>query len=253
MTRFLVLLALTLKHSLRSIFRLQPEFPKGRRERIYVDASFIPSHDPEVPNLCGIGIWLPKRNLAIALQTEAANSMESETLALLAGALTARSFHISRPVLFSDCKSAVLVGNRHLQLGKARNLKSKIKRMVDLSSAHHAYPSIFDALQSLGGCLEWRPREDNREADLASNIGSRAGHMGIVLGGSKNRNHTLNDVLSLVRDNDSEPKTRSADVIHRRFRCGTRTVWLASQRPAKSRRFLRQARSLIAELSAEVA
>ena len=226
----------------------------GRRERVYVDASFATGADGEIGS-CGIGVWLPRRGIAIALQTKAKSSMEAEILALLAGAIAAKRFDVARPIIFSDCKSAVRAAKHLLNVDQTSGLRRRLVRLAQLSTGHRAYGHIFDTLQALGGSLEWRPREDNREADLASNIGARIGAMGILLSGAKNRNHALNDVLSLASRPETARNMASDDdgLVRQRHRSGTRTVRLPARGTTSGRAFLREAPGLIARLSAEVA
>jgi ribonuclease HI len=245
-----------LKHSLFKSFRSgRSQASTGRRRRrehIYVDASYKEIEGQSgVEGIGGIGVWMPDRGLAIALQVNAGSSMEAEILALLAGTIAARQLGAERPVIFSDCKSAVRTAVHHLQVERIHGWRRQLLRLAALSSEHRAFRHIYNALQGLGGSLEWRPREDNREADLASNIGSRLGHMGIQLSGAKNRNHALNDVLSLATAPDEEVKRNV--VVHRKYRGGTRTVSLAARRTTTSRGFLREGHGLIAKLSQAVA
>ncbi len=233
-------------------FRGGPGLRPRRREHVYVDASFKASETDGERGVCGIGVWLPERGVAFALQLGVTTSMEGEILALLAGAITAKRFDVKRPVIFSDCRSAVTVGNRLLHVRRTRGFLAKLVHLAELADCHRAYARIFDALSSLGGTLEWQPRENNREADLASNIGSRLGNMGIVLSDIKNRNHALNDILSLAAD-VGIMEASDDGLVRRKFRCGTRTVGLTSRRTPSGQAFLREAPGLIRKLSAEVA
>lgn len=182
--------------------------------------------------------------------------MEAETLALLAGAMVARRLDVHRPVIFSDCKTVVRTATRHLNLERSQGWRDKLSRLFRLSGEHRAFRHIYGALHGVQGALAWQPREQNREADLASCIGSRVGNMGILLSSAKNQNHALNDVLSLaIREelNVEEPGDKRRGVVHRRYRGGTRTVSLTSKDAMASRSFHREAKLLIANISAEVA
>lgn len=246
---FVLLAALSLKHWFLRFVGLRKKVPRNGppRERIYVDASFHEGGGG------GIGIWIPRRGIALALTVDAKTSMEAEILALLAGTITARRLGLERPLIFSDCKSAVRTAALHMNLAGTRGFRQKIMDMARLSREHRAFLSVFDALHSMGGSMAWQPREQNREADLASNIGSRVGNMGIHLSGAKNRNHALNDVLSLAPNEDVSDEEVVRGLIHRNYRGGTRTVSLAKHHVSTSRGFNRSARGLIAQLSAEVA
>lgn len=248
---FVLLAAFSLKHwflRLVGIRKTPSRRDSGRRrEAIYVDASF---HERGGG---GIGVWVPARGIAFALSCDAKTSMEAEILALLAGTMAAQRLQIKRPLIYSDCKSAVRTATLHMNLARAPGLRRKIIEMARLSKEHRAFRHVFDALQSLGGTMAWQPREQNREADLASNIGSRVGNMGIRLSGAKNRNHALNDVLSLAPNEDWSDETVVRGLVHRKYRGGTRTVSLATTLVTTSRTFHRRARGLIDRLSAEVA
>lgn len=252
---FVLLTVFWLKHWLLDHLRKDTRRSAGRsrrrrggrrgREEIFVDASYR-------DGLAGIGIWVPRRRIALAIKVDAVSSMEAEILALLAGAMLAKRMKAKRPVIFSDCKSAVRTATRHLNITRMRGLRRKLSHLAELSTEHRAFRHVFDTMTSLRGTMQWQPREANREADLASNIGSRIGNMGIVLSGSKNRNHALNDVLSRALPGP-DAEDLDGGIIRRRYRCGTRTVSLSSAQSATSRRFHRDARGLIARLSAEVA
>jgi ribonuclease HI len=248
---FVILATLWLKHSILELIRKDRRSGRSR-ERIYVDASYTAPESTKGQGVGGIGVWIPKRGIAIALKVEAKSSMEAEILALVAGAIVAKRLKAQRPVIFSDCKSAVRTATRLMSLGRAPGLTRKLGRIAELSSEHRAFRHVYDAMRSQHGTLEWQPRENNREADLASSIGSRLGNMGILLAGSKNRNHALNDVLSRAGAADAL-EAATGDLVRRRYRCGTETVSLRSQRSTSSRAFPRAARHLIARLSAEVA
>ena len=258
LTTLFALIWYRLKHRLHAIAGLGPTLMhrSRRREHVYVDASFADGQGTEAEGNCGIGVWLPRRSVAIALRVKATTSMEGEILALLAGAMVAKHFKVERPVIFSDCKSAVRTATHFMQLGRIKGLGQWLARLMELSSSHHAYGPIYDALHRLGGTLEWRPREDNREADLASCIGSRIGHMGILLAGAKDRSFTLNDVLSIGTSPTGSlgEEDRSGGLVQRRLRCGTLAVSLPTRdASADSRAFIREAGELIEELSAGVA
>jgi ribonuclease HI len=227
--------------------RKVPSGRGGRREQIFVDASF---HEGGVG---GIGIWIPRRGIALALKVDAKTSMEAEILALLAGAMAAKRLDIQRPLIFSDCKSAVRTATLHMNIARTDGLRRKLAEMFRLSREHKAFRHVLDQLHALGGSMAWQPREQNREADLASNIGSRVGNMGISLSGAKNRNHALNDVLSLASNEDWSDETVIRGLVYRNYRGGTKTVCLAKRRVANGRTFHRSAPGLIARLSAEVA
>lgn len=164
--------------------------------------------------------------------------------------MVAKRLGAERPIIFSDCKSVVQNATRLLHVEKTQSMRGKLRKLFRLSGEHRAYRYIYDAMYGLQGSMAWQPREQNREADLASSIGSRVGNMGILLSGRKNQNHALNDVLSLAEADDSE---ESGGMVHRRYRGGTRTVSLASSEPMASRTFHREAKHLIANISAEVA
>ncbi len=234
-------------HRFLDRFKGKDKAPR-RRDAIYVDASFSNAPTKDGVALGGIGIWIPHRRLAITLQVAVKNSMEAETLALLAGAIVAKRFGISRPRIYSDCKFAVKTATRHLSLGRRQSFYQTVRGILRLSTEHSAHRHIYNALAGIKGTLEWRPREDNREADLASSIGSRHGNMGVVLSDQKNHQHALNDILS-------QPLGTQFDLPrggeHRRGKA--RAILLASRRPTGSRRFLREAKSLIENISAKVA
>jgi hypothetical protein len=179
--------------------------------------------------------------------------MEAEILALLAGTMAAKQLKIARPMIYSDCKSAVRTATMYMNLARSRGFRRKIAEIARLSREHRAFRSVFDALAGMGGTMAWQPREQNREADLASNIGGRVGNMGILLTGAKNRNHALNDVLSLAPNEDWSDETVVKGLVHRRYRGGTKTVSLAKPKVPTGRAFQRSARGLINRLSAEVA
>ncbi len=245
---FFLLAAFSLKHWFLKVIGIRKLARRdGRREHIYVDASFHEGGGG------GIGVWVPRRGIAFALSCDAKTSMEAEILALLAGTMAAKRLQIERPLIFSDCKSAVRTATLHMNLSKAQGFRQKLAEMVRLSREHRAFRHVFDSLHSLGGTMAWQPREQNREADLASNIGSRVGNMGIVLSGAKNRNHALNDVLSLAPNEDWTEESVVRGLVYRKYRGGTRTVSMAKTRIATSRTFHRSARGLINRLSAEVA
>jgi hypothetical protein len=242
---FFTLTAFWIKHRLLTALKLS-RHEGGERDRVFVDASFSPGDGKSATGLGGIGIWIPRRRLAIALQIDARTSMEAETLALLAGALVARRLRLTRPIVFSDCRFAVKVGARHLKLNGRTSLREHLRRLLRLSAEHSAHRHIFNALAGIRGSIEWRPREENREADLASSIASRHGHMGLILSGSKNHQLALNDVLS--------KKSPKHSVINSRGRMrGTRAVMADEKRPAGRRALLRQAVNLIDDLSAQAA
>lgn len=251
---FFWLITFGLKHWLVERWR-NTETPVRRpssqpRERIFVDASFT-CHSPQGigPGVGGIGVWVPRLRMAFALKVDVKSSMEAETLALLAGALLAKKMSFERPIIFSDCKSAVHIASRHFAVGRGRGIFGKIARCLQLSTEHRAFRHIFDTVCSLRGSLEWKPRELNREADLASNIGSRHGSMGIILTQAKNHNHALNDVLS----RDAQAVDEKTGVVRRHYRGGTRTVGYAARKTTTSRAFLRDTRRLIAQFHSEVA
>jgi len=249
---FLILLFVWIKHETLRMLRRLPQRSRSRqRERIYVDASYHASEDGGI-GTGGIGVYVPRHGIAIALKVDAKSSMEAEILALLAGSIVAKRMKKSRPVIFSDCKSAVRTATHLLELDRTRGLWRKIGRLARASAEHRAFRQVFDSMTGLRGSFEWQPREQNREADLASNIGSRHGDMGIRLTGAKNRNHALNDVLSIAF---SELRGEHENgLVHRSFRCGTKTVSppVGRDRTPSSRAFPRRARRLIAELSEAV-
>lgn len=248
---FLLLYSCWLKHRLARLWRPGAHGASRRREHVYVDASFAVGADGR-HGVGGIGVWLPGRRIAIALKVKVKTSMEAEILALAAGALAAKQLKVRRPVLFSDCKSAVRTASQFMSVPQARGMSRQIGKLLALSDKHRAFRHVYDAMHSLSGSLHWQPREANREADLASNIGSRIGNMGILLSQRKNRNHALNDVLSLALDSNPDSRLMGG-LVHRRYRCGTRTVCIPKAGMASSRTFVRHANRLIKKLAAEVA
>lgn len=192
--------------------------------------------------LGGIGVWVPSRRLAFSVQVAVKTSMEAETLALLAGAMVAKHLRLNHPVIYSDCKSAVATASRHLSLERSQPLSRLVRRLFQLSGEHSAYRHTYSVLSGLRGSLAWRPREENREADLASSIGSRHGSMGIELLGPKDFNHALNDILS--RD-PAKSRRRSPSAGPRHQRRGAKVTEMTGQEPTPYGHFRREARSII--------
>ena len=178
-------------------------------------------------------------------------------MAILAGVITAEKLGIKRPLILSDCRSAVTPLDRLLGLGKGRGLLLKAKRLLQLAKSPRSYVTLYDSFRRTGGIIAWRPREENREADLASNIASRVGVMGIRLARGKDQGISLNDVLSKVAPPKYLQKAGvvPTEVTARRERHygGTRTVHFSGSRSLSPQGFKKEASSLLTMLCQEVA
>lgn len=223
--------------------------PAARRDQVFVDGSFSNTNVSGDACLGGIGVWVPSRRLAFSVQVSVKTSMEAESLALLAGAMVAKHLRLNQPVIYSDCKSAVATGSRHLSLEGSQPMFRLLRRLLQLSGEHSAYRHTYGVLAGLRGKLVWRPREQNREADLASCIGSRHGSMGIELRGSKDVSHALNDILSRQPARFKQKAPRQGRQQHR----GTKVIEMAAQDPTPYAQFRREARSIIQSVLADVA
>ncbi|MCX6109925.1 MAG: hypothetical protein NTZ90_10035 [Proteobacteria bacterium] len=198
--RYLMTLSLLLFHWLKGVKstlqkRATSPLPAELRgEPVFVDASFIPGKRGE-RGVCGIGVWMPRRRLAIAIRSTADTSMEAEVLAMLTGALTASLVGAMRPAVRSDCQPAVAAAAKLLRRGKG--LMGQLRQLLASATGNRAYAHLYGVMSAADGSVAWEPRETNRAADLASNIASRAGTMGIRLATGKPRLDALGDVLSM--------------------------------------------------------
>ena len=198
--RYLMTFSLLLFHWLKgwrakvSSPALAPPPAKVRGEPIFVDASFIPGKRGE-RGICGIGVWMPRRRLAIAIRSTADTSMEAEVLAMLTGALMGNLVGAQRPAVRSDCQPAVAAAAKLLRRGKG--FIAQMRQLLASAAGNRAYAHLYGVMSAANGSVAWEPRETNRAADLASNIASRAGTMGIRLASGKPRLDALGDVLSM--------------------------------------------------------
>lgn len=247
MKSYFVLVAILLRQRLYSAIRVPRR--SARRDQVFVDGSFSNVSAPDDICVGGIGVWIPSRRLAFSVQVSVKTSMEAEILALLAGAMVAKYLKLNQPVIYSDCKSAVATGIRHLDLERSQPLLRLPRRLFQLSGELSAYRDIYSVLSVLRGTLVWRPREENREADLVSSIGTRHGCMGIQLLGSRDFSHALNDILS----NDPVRISRISPAARRRQRRGAKLTAMTARQPTPFAHFRRESRSIIQSVLSGVA